>query len=58
MAQVKNRTIGGTKIGDILTELNKVSPDKKSWVIFKSKRGQWVICQTLEQYLKEEVGDD
>ena len=54
VAQVKNATIGGTSIGDILEELKKVAPERKRWLIFKPRaRKPWVICQTLDQFLSE-----
>ena len=54
VAQVKNTTIGGTSIGDILEELKKVAPERRQWLIFKPRaRKPWIICQTLDQFLSE-----
>ena len=55
--QVKNSTIGGTKICDILLELEKVVKDgRKKYVAFKPKRGTWVICELLTQNLATRKG--
>lgn len=50
VAQVKNLSIGGTAMADILADIAKSSP-KKGYVIFKAKRGTWLICQSLKQFL-------
>ena len=51
VAQVKNHSrIGGTTIAELLDELSRVS-DKRVYVIFKGKRGRWIVCQTLDQFL-------
>lgn len=52
VAQVKNRNISGNMIATILDELKKTTEGKKCWVIFKPRRGQWLICQSLNQYVK------
>jgi len=51
-AQVKNKTLGGSAIANILEEIRKIAPESKGWVIYKAKRGQWIIAQSLEQYLR------
>jgi Holliday junction resolvase len=52
VGQVKNTSyIGGTAIAQILEELERVAPDSRKWVLIKPKRGSWVMCQTLKQYL-------
>jgi hypothetical protein len=52
VAQVKNTNIGGSKIGSILEELAR-SSDGQRFVIFKpASRKDWIICQTLEQFLE------
>lgn len=53
VAQVKNYSVGGSTITRILEELQSIAPESKSHVIYKGKRGKWIICQTLEQYLGE-----
>ena len=49
--QVKNKTIGGAAICDILLALEQVVQDgKNKYVTFKPKRGVWVICELLSQH--------
>lgn len=56
VAQVKNTSaIGGASITDNLEKLEEEAPKKKHYVIFKSKRGQWIICERLSQWLEEMV---
>lgn len=56
VAQVKNTSaIGGAAITDNLEKLAEEAPKKHHYLIFKSKRGVWVICQRLDQWLQEEV---
>jgi hypothetical protein len=50
--QVKNCAIGGTAIADNLEHLVEEKPDDRHYVIFKGKRGTWIIAQTLQQWLE------
>ena len=52
VAQVKNKTIGGATITDNLEKLEKAEPKARHYVIFKCK-GRWLVCQDLEQFLKD-----
>lgn len=49
--QVKNRTIGGVPICDILLALDKVVKDgKNKYVTFKARPGVWIVCELLSQH--------
>ena len=56
VCQTKNCTIGGTVIADNLGLLQEAAPDSKHYVIYKAKRGTWIICMTLDQWSKEVEG--
>ena len=55
--QLKNSTIGGSAICDILSALEKVVADgKNKYVAFKPKPGIWIVCEFLVQH-KGDHGD-
>lgn len=50
--QLKNTTIGGSTICDILKALEKVVADgKNKYVAFKPRPGVWVVCELLSQHI-------
>lgn len=57
--QLKNCTIGGTPICDILLALERVVADgKNKYVAFKPRAGApWVVCELLSQH-KDDHGED
>ena len=63
--QVKNKTIGGANICDILLALDKVVQDgKNKYVAFKARQGVnqydpgvWIICELLTQH-KDDHGEE
>jgi hypothetical protein len=57
VAQVKNRSLGGTAIYDALQAMDAVT-DKgiNKYVIFKPKRGNWLVVETLEQFQGDHGG--
>lgn len=48
---VKNKTIGGAVILDELKALEGQAPQHHHYVVFKPRRGTWVIAETLEQHI-------
>jgi len=51
--EVKNRTVGGATILEELERIEKLVPNINHYVVFKAKRGAWLIAERLEQH----VGD-
>jgi len=47
---VKNCSIGGATIADELAKLKALAPEHHHFVVFKPRRGQWLIAETLEQH--------
>lgn len=45
--QVRNRSLGGSAIWDAL---NAMVSKKNRYVVFKPKRGIWLVVETLEQH--------
>jgi len=54
---VKNKTIGGATILAELQKLEQQAPDRNHYVVFKPKRGVWLVAETLEQH-KGDHGDE
>lgn len=52
VAQVKNCNVGGSAIDNNLQLLAEEVEGQQHYVIFKPKRGTWIIAQALEQWLK------
>ena len=55
--QVKNKTMGGSAMLTAIEEMVRVteaSVDK--YVMFKAKRGQWLVVETIEQFMENHVG--
>jgi len=50
--QVKNKTIGGSQIAQLLQCLEAVANTKNTYVVFKV-RGKWYLAESLRQH----VGD-
>jgi hypothetical protein len=56
VCQTKNCDIGGTAIADNLGLLQEAAPEAKHYVIYKPRRGTWIVCMTLDQWTKEVEG--
>ena len=54
---IKNKTIGGSAILDELVKLQAQAPQLHHFVVFKPKRGTWVIAELLTQHV-DDHGDD
>ena len=48
---VKNRTIGGATILDELKKLEAQAPSHHHYVVFKPRRGVWVVAELLTQHI-------
>jgi hypothetical protein len=55
--QIKNRNMGGTAIYDALKYLENATGDKARYVIFKPKRGEWLVVESLSQH-QQHHGDN
>ena len=51
--EVKNKTAGGATILKELERMEKLVPSMHHYVVFKPKKGIWLIAERLEQH----VGD-
>lgn len=51
VAQVKNKSIGGTAIYDALKAMEAVTEESiNKYLVFKPRRGNWIVCETIEQF--------
>ena len=50
---IKNRTLGGSAILDELVKLRTQAPQLHHFVVFKPKRGTWVIAELLTQHVDD-----
>lgn len=51
VVQVKNCSLGGTAICDAIELMERtVDENLCKFVIFKPRRGKWLVCQTLDQW--------
>ena len=50
---VKNKTIGGATILAELEKLSNQAPDRNHYVVFKSRRGVWVVAELLTQHVDD-----
>lgn len=51
--EVKNKAVSGGIILREIERLEKLAPEKKHYVVFKPKRGEWLICERLKQHINE-----
>ena len=54
---IKNKTIGGSVILEELLKLQNQAPNLHHFVVFKPKRGIWVIAELLTQHV-DDHGDE
>ncbi len=54
---IKNKTLGGGAILDELIKLQTQAPQLHHFVVFKPKRGIWVIAELLTQHV-DDHGDE
>lgn len=51
VAQIKNRSLGGSAILAALNKMEAVTKKGKNrYVIFKPSHGKWLVAETLEQF--------
>lgn len=49
--QVRNRSLGGAAIYDAIKAMEIVTAkDINRFVVFKAKPGNWIVCETIEQF--------
>jgi len=48
--QIKNKTMGGGAILAAIKEMERVAPGRNMYLMFKAKRGEWLIVETLKQH--------
>lgn len=48
--QVKNKAVGSSAILEALEKLARVVSGKNCYVIFKPKRGVWLVVESLKQH--------
>ena len=54
---VKNRTVSGGTILSELRRLQTLEPGRNHYVVFKPKRGVWLVAELLTQHVSDH-GDD
>ena len=56
--QVKNKAAGSGAILEALEAMNRQteSPGRNRYVVFKPRRGVWLIAETLEQHIADHGG--
>jgi hypothetical protein len=48
--QVKNKAVGSGAILEALDRLRRFAPESNLYVLFKPRRGEWLVAETLEQH--------
>lgn len=56
--EVKNKAVSGGVILREIERLEKMAPEMKHYVVFKPKRGEWLICERLKQHIAELEPED
>lgn len=56
--QVKNKPLSSGAILEALRQLEAESPPEKAhYVVFKARRGTWLVVERLEQHISHHVGE-